>query len=222
MPSWTALNEALTAEVQRLKIATAELGDSCSSNNLAQQLQLSAQDQMFQLQHQQQQATPIPFYQLQQAQQNGAGKNQDSTEWAQRCFMGENKRSIALDELKEFDFLTHWFLNVVNNHRVFFQVMNLLVLLYVYLFFGWYSCCLWPNWSKCSWFIFFCTTTISLWLMFSAAWYQSMQTFISAITLSRLHLLFGQVHCQFQDATNLLWTLLQHMVFKLKMEQQIS
>ncbi|PAN51817.1 hypothetical protein PAHAL_9G622700 [Panicum hallii] len=75
-----ALNEALTAEVQRLKLATAELGDSCSSNNLAQQLQLSAQDQMFQLQHQQQQATPIPFYQLQQAQQNGAGKNQDPTE----------------------------------------------------------------------------------------------------------------------------------------------
>jgi len=50
--------------------------------------------------------------------------------------MGKNKWSIALDELKEFDFLTHWFLNVVNNHRVFFQVMNLLVLLYVYLFFG--------------------------------------------------------------------------------------
>jgi len=35
---------------------------------------------MFQLQQQQQQVTPIPFYQLQQAQQNGAGKNQDSTE----------------------------------------------------------------------------------------------------------------------------------------------
>ncbi|CAN6285861.1 unnamed protein product [Urochloa humidicola] len=71
-----ALNEALTAEVQRLKLATAELGDSCSSNNLAQQLQLNAQDQMFQLHQQQQQGTPIPFYQLQQAQQNGAGKNQ--------------------------------------------------------------------------------------------------------------------------------------------------
>ncbi|CAN6290830.1 unnamed protein product [Urochloa humidicola] len=77
-----ALNEALTAEVQRLKLATAELGDSCSSNNLAQQLQLNAQDQMFQLhqQQQQQQATQIPFYQLQQAQQNGAGKNQESKE----------------------------------------------------------------------------------------------------------------------------------------------
>ena len=101
------------------------------------------------------------------------------------CFMGKNKWSIALDELKEFDFLTHWFLNVVNNHRVFFQVMNLFVLLYVYLFFGWYSCCLWPNWSKCSWFIFFCTTSISVWLMFSAAWHLSMQIFISNITLSR-------------------------------------
>ncbi|KAL6649130.1 hypothetical protein ACP70R_013354 [Stipagrostis hirtigluma subsp. patula] len=59
-----ALNEALTTEVQRLKLATAELGDSCSPNNLAQQiLQLHAQDQLFQLQQQQQQqqATPIPF-----------------------------------------------------------------------------------------------------------------------------------------------------------------
>uniref|UniRef100_A0A0A9D7S7 BZIP domain-containing protein n=1 Tax=Arundo donax TaxID=35708 RepID=A0A0A9D7S7_ARUDO len=74
-----ALNEALTAEVQRLKLAIAELDDSCSSNNLAQQIQLNAQDQMFQLQ-QQQQATPIPFYQLQHAQQNGAGKNHESKE----------------------------------------------------------------------------------------------------------------------------------------------
>ncbi|KAM0824849.1 hypothetical protein ACQ4PT_069932 [Festuca glaucescens] len=69
-----ALNEALTGEVQRLKIATAELGvgDSCSSNGMAQQ------NQMFQLQ-QQQQATPIPFYQLQQQQQqNGAANNHES------------------------------------------------------------------------------------------------------------------------------------------------
>uniref|UniRef100_A0A0E0K881 BZIP domain-containing protein n=1 Tax=Oryza punctata TaxID=4537 RepID=A0A0E0K881_ORYPU len=65
-----ALNEALTTEVQRLKLATAELGDSCSSSSLAQQIQLNAQNQMFQLQ--QQQATQIPFYQLQQSQQNGA------------------------------------------------------------------------------------------------------------------------------------------------------
>uniref|UniRef100_A0ACD5WEN9 Uncharacterized protein n=1 Tax=Avena sativa TaxID=4498 RepID=A0ACD5WEN9_AVESA len=67
-----ALNEALTGEVQRLKIATAELGvgDSCSSNGMAQQ-----QNQMFQ-QQQQQQATPIPFYQLQQQQQqNGTANN---------------------------------------------------------------------------------------------------------------------------------------------------
>ncbi|GJN30154.1 hypothetical protein PR202_gb18438 [Eleusine coracana subsp. coracana] len=75
-----ALNEALTAEVQRLKLATAELGDSCSSNNLAQQIQLNVQDQMFQLQQQQQQGTPIPFYQLQQPQQSGAAKNHESKE----------------------------------------------------------------------------------------------------------------------------------------------
>ncbi|TVU48536.1 hypothetical protein EJB05_08175, partial [Eragrostis curvula] len=78
-----ALNEALTAEVQRLKLATAELGDSCSSNNLAHQMQLNVQDQMFQLQQQQQQqqqGTPIPFYQLQQPHQNGAGKNHESKE----------------------------------------------------------------------------------------------------------------------------------------------
>ncbi|XP_062209720.1 bZIP transcription factor 29-like [Phragmites australis] len=74
-----ALNEALTAEVQRLKLATAELGDYCSSNNIAQQIQLNAQDQMFQLQ-QQHQAAQIPFYQLQAAQQNGAGKNHESKE----------------------------------------------------------------------------------------------------------------------------------------------
>ncbi|CAD6209353.1 unnamed protein product [Miscanthus lutarioriparius] len=76
-----ALNDALTGEVQRLKLATAELGDSCSSNNLTQQIQISVQEQMFQLhQRQQQQATPIPVYQLQQAQQNGAGKKQEPQE----------------------------------------------------------------------------------------------------------------------------------------------
>jgi hypothetical protein len=79
-----ALNEALTTEVQRLKLATAELGDSCSSSSLAQQIQLNAQNQMFQLQ--QQQATQIPFYQLQQSQQNGAAKNNESKEWFQRHF----------------------------------------------------------------------------------------------------------------------------------------
>uniref|UniRef100_A0A0D9VP06 BZIP domain-containing protein n=1 Tax=Leersia perrieri TaxID=77586 RepID=A0A0D9VP06_9ORYZ len=74
-----ALNEALTAEVQRLKLATAHLGDSCSSSSIAQQIQLNAQNRMFQLQ-QQQQATQIPFYQLQQSQQNGAAKNNESKE----------------------------------------------------------------------------------------------------------------------------------------------
>ncbi|KAL5218782.1 hypothetical protein ABZP36_019466 [Zizania latifolia] len=72
-----ALNEALTTEVQRLKLAIAELGDSCSSSSLAQQIQLNVQNQIFQLQ-QQQQATP--FYQLQHLQQNGGAKNNESKE----------------------------------------------------------------------------------------------------------------------------------------------
>ncbi|XP_037433262.1 bZIP transcription factor 18-like [Triticum dicoccoides] len=78
-----ALNEALTGEVQRLKIATIELGigDSCSSNGMAQQHNL-----MFQQQQQLQQATPIPFYQLQhqqqqqQQQQNGTASKHESRE----------------------------------------------------------------------------------------------------------------------------------------------
>ncbi|KAM3316079.1 hypothetical protein ACQJBY_034302 [Aegilops geniculata] len=75
-----ALNDALTGEVQRLKIAAVELGigDSCSSNAMAQQHNL-----MFQ--HQQLQATPIPFYQLQhqqqqQQQQNGTADKHESRE----------------------------------------------------------------------------------------------------------------------------------------------
>jgi hypothetical protein len=60
-----ALNEALTGEVQRLKhsAATAEHGDAGSSSNLAQQMQLRCQNQMQQ---------QIPFYQLEQPEQNGA------------------------------------------------------------------------------------------------------------------------------------------------------
>ncbi|KAJ3682071.1 hypothetical protein LUZ60_014644 [Juncus effusus] len=67
-----ALNEALTGEVQRLKLTSSEIGDSsCSSNNnLTQQVQ----NRIIELQQQEQPAL-IPFYQLQQ---NGTGKNDDS------------------------------------------------------------------------------------------------------------------------------------------------
>ncbi|KAJ4774561.1 Basic-leucine zipper (bZIP) transcription factor family protein [Rhynchospora pubera] len=68
-----ALNEALTAEVQRLKLASAEMGESCSSNNLSQQVQ----NRIFELQQQEQPAL-IPFYQLQQPQQNGSATNEES------------------------------------------------------------------------------------------------------------------------------------------------
>ncbi|KAM0929721.1 hypothetical protein ACQ4PT_001425 [Festuca glaucescens] len=63
-----ALNEALTGEVQRLKhsAASSELGDAGSSSNLAQQMQLRCQNQMLELHKQQ-----IPFYQLEQPEQNG-------------------------------------------------------------------------------------------------------------------------------------------------------
>ncbi|XP_044983085.1 bZIP transcription factor 29-like [Hordeum vulgare subsp. vulgare] len=79
-----ALNDALTGEVQRLKIMTAELGvgDSCSSNGMGMAQQ---HNHMFQ-QQQQQQATPIPFYQLQhqqqqqQQQQNGTANKHESRE----------------------------------------------------------------------------------------------------------------------------------------------
>ncbi|EXC04193.1 putative transcription factor PosF21 [Morus notabilis] len=58
-----ALNEALSAEVQRLKLAAADLGGEAHlSNCMAQQLSLN--QQMFHLQHQQQ-----VLYQLQQQQQ---------------------------------------------------------------------------------------------------------------------------------------------------------
>lgn len=59
----TALNEALTAEVQRLKIATAEL-----NGDAAKFQQLSLNPQMFQLQRQQ--ATQLNIHQLQQSSQH--------------------------------------------------------------------------------------------------------------------------------------------------------
>lgn len=58
----TALNEALTAEVQRLKIATAELSADASKFQ-----QLSLNPQMFQ--SQQQQSNQLNMHQLQQQQQ---------------------------------------------------------------------------------------------------------------------------------------------------------
>ncbi|XP_062201643.1 bZIP transcription factor 29-like [Phragmites australis] len=70
-----ALNEALTTEVQRLK-----LGDTSSSCNLAQQMQLRCQNQMTELhkqQQQQQQGEQTPFYQLEQREQNGAPRNHE-------------------------------------------------------------------------------------------------------------------------------------------------
>lgn len=57
----TALNEALTAEVQRLKIATAELNADASKFQL-----LSLNPQMFQ--SQQQQSNQLNMHQLQQQQ----------------------------------------------------------------------------------------------------------------------------------------------------------
>nr|CAD1835417.1 unnamed protein product [Ananas comosus var. bracteatus] len=74
-----ALNEALTAEVQRLKIACSEIGDSRSSNSLTQQMRAHSQNQMFLLQQQQQQE-PNLFYQLQLPQQNGSATNDELEE----------------------------------------------------------------------------------------------------------------------------------------------
>lgn len=60
----TALNEALTAEVQRLKVATAEL----SGGDTSRFQQLSINPQMFQLRHHQ--ATQITIHQLHHQQQS--------------------------------------------------------------------------------------------------------------------------------------------------------
>lgn len=68
----TALNEALTAEVQRLKIATAELSGE-SANNKFQQLSINPQ--MYQL-HQQQQSTQLNMHHLQQQQQQSQQQQQ--------------------------------------------------------------------------------------------------------------------------------------------------
>ena len=66
--AFSALNEALGAEVQRLKIAAAEFGgDAQLSNCMAQQLSLN--QQMFQNQMQHQQSVSRNLYQMQQQQQ---------------------------------------------------------------------------------------------------------------------------------------------------------
>ncbi|CAN6294494.1 unnamed protein product [Urochloa humidicola] len=67
-----ALNEALTTEVQRLK-----LGDTSSSSSMSQQqqMQLRCQNQMMEMQKRQ--GEQIPFYQLEQREQNGAPRNHD-------------------------------------------------------------------------------------------------------------------------------------------------
>ncbi|RVW93348.1 putative transcription factor PosF21 [Vitis vinifera] len=68
-----ALNEALTAEVQRLKLATAELGgESQASKCLVPQL--SVNPQMFHLHHQQ--PTQLNIHQLQQQQQQQHNQQQ--------------------------------------------------------------------------------------------------------------------------------------------------
>lgn len=115
---WTALNEALTAEVQRLKLAANEVGDTSSSSNLAHQIQLRCQNQMLDLhKQQQQQVEQIPFYQLElPEQQNGTARNHES-KWlfagtASRCSSGPYRKNVTsrnLDDLKKFLFLTHLF-----------------------------------------------------------------------------------------------------------------
>ncbi|KAJ0964100.1 hypothetical protein J5N97_029222 [Dioscorea zingiberensis] len=73
-----ALNEALTAEVQRLKIVTSELGDPHLQNNLNQQMRMNPQlfqmpqlqkSQHQQQQQQQQQSPHSPLFQQQQQRQ---------------------------------------------------------------------------------------------------------------------------------------------------------
>ncbi|KAL6642790.1 hypothetical protein ACP70R_020971 [Stipagrostis hirtigluma subsp. patula] len=75
-----ALNEALTGEVQRLKLSATELGDTSQSGNLSQQMQLRCQNQMVEMhkQQQQQQGEQIPFYQLEQREQNGAARSHET------------------------------------------------------------------------------------------------------------------------------------------------
>jgi hypothetical protein len=70
-----ALNEALTAEVQRLKLATAELGGEHPSKCMVPQL--SVNPQMFQLM-QQQPSSQLNIHQLQQQQQQQQSQSQQN------------------------------------------------------------------------------------------------------------------------------------------------
>ncbi|XP_008776338.3 probable transcription factor PosF21 [Phoenix dactylifera] len=78
-----ALNEALTAEVQRLKLAAGEITEAPLSKSMNQQMSLNPQ--LFQLQHRQsqqqqhQQATQIPLFQLQPQQRRQQQQHTDAT-----------------------------------------------------------------------------------------------------------------------------------------------
>ena len=69
---YAALNEALTAEVQRLKLATGEITDGRMPKSLQQQMNSQMlQLQQLQIQQQQQQQAPQSQQQGQQQQQQG-------------------------------------------------------------------------------------------------------------------------------------------------------
>ncbi|PON93853.1 Basic-leucine zipper transcription factor [Trema orientale] len=83
-----ALNEALSAEVQRLKLAAAELGSEAHLSNCMAQ-QLSINQQMFQLQHRQ--PVQLNLYQMQQQQQQQHLSQQHND-------MSSQRRNGKLDE----------------------------------------------------------------------------------------------------------------------------
>lgn len=70
----TALNEALSAEVQRLKLATAELNGDPSKYQ-----QLAMSSQMFQLHQQQAAQAQLNIHQLQQQQQQSQSQQQQQS-----------------------------------------------------------------------------------------------------------------------------------------------
>lgn len=72
----TALNEALTAEVQRLKIATADMGGEAAK---FQQLSLNSQMYQMHQQQQQQQSNQLNMHQLQQQKQQSQSQQNEST-----------------------------------------------------------------------------------------------------------------------------------------------
>lgn len=72
----TALNEALTAEVQRLKIATADMGGEAAK---FQQLSLNSQMYQMHQQQQQQQSSQLNMHQMQQQAQQSQSQQNEST-----------------------------------------------------------------------------------------------------------------------------------------------